>query len=32
LKYVLFGNHQMCFGLPSCIKLSPELMLKSGMN
>jgi len=32
LKYVLFGNHHMCFGLPLCIKLSPELMLKSGMN
>jgi hypothetical protein len=32
LKYVLFGSHQMCFRLPSCIELSPELKLKFGMN
>jgi hypothetical protein len=28
----LFGGHQMCFGLPSCIELSLELKLKSGIN
>ncbi len=30
--YVLFGGHQMCFGLPLCIELSPELKLKSRIN
>ncbi len=29
LNYVLFGGHQMCFCLPSCIELSPKLKLKS---
>jgi hypothetical protein len=23
LKYGLFGGHQMCFRLPSCIELNP---------
>jgi hypothetical protein len=32
LKYVLFGGHQMCFGLPSCIELSLELKLKYKIN
>jgi hypothetical protein len=32
LKYVVFGDHQMCFGLPSCIELSLELKLKSRIN
>jgi hypothetical protein len=32
LKYVLFGSHHMCFGLPSCIELSSKLKLKFGMN
>jgi hypothetical protein len=32
LKYGLFGGHQMCFGFPSCIELSLELKLKSGIN
>jgi hypothetical protein len=30
--YVLFGGHQMCFGLPSCIELYLELKLKFGIN
>jgi hypothetical protein len=32
LKYVLFGGHQMYFGLPSCIELSLELKLTSRIN
>jgi hypothetical protein len=32
LKYVLFGGHYMCFGLPSHIELSPKLKLKSKIN
>jgi hypothetical protein len=26
LKYVLFGGHQICFGLPSRLELSPKLI------
>jgi hypothetical protein len=32
LKYVIFGAHQMCFGLLLHIELSPKLKLKSGIN
>jgi hypothetical protein len=30
--YVLFGGHQMCVLLLSCIELSPKLKLKFGIN
>ncbi len=32
IKYVLFGSYHKCFGLPSCIKLCPELKLNSAIN
>ncbi len=32
LKYVIFGGHHMCFGLISCIELSPKLKLKFEIN
>jgi hypothetical protein len=32
LKYVIFGGHHMCFGLPSRFELSPKLKLMFEIN